>query len=66
MIASLTSDVSEQLKSTLVMDFSEGIFFSKEKTPTLPNIVALSHKFDRQDKSEFDEILAALKNKLQL
>ena len=60
------SDISDDLKATPMVEFSGRFFLSRALPSTMPNIGTLVLKYDRQEKGEFDEILAVLKGKLQL
>ena len=60
------TDVSEQMKKTPAAEHVGRFFLSRSLPSTMPNIATLSLKFDRQEKGEFDEILAVLKGKHQL
>jgi len=59
-------DVSEELKVTPMREFEGRFFLSRALPSIMPDIEVLSYKYNRQEKGNFDEILAVLKGKLRL
>lgn len=60
------SDISTELMATKMVEFTDRFLLTRQPPPIMPDAEWLVQKFQRTEKSEFDAILAVLKNKLQL